>query len=138
MTETTNLPQDLAWTGHTDGRVAAILRLTQWMVDRHLDAEHYDVAGVVAQIVPNVPAADVAAQLDVIYADAFDAADFDTRGGDAVRDHYDRWDDIGGLTADEKASECRDEGWAAARLNAEMLVTLDDNRLRVAARFGSG
>jgi hypothetical protein len=134
VTETTNLPQDLAWTAHADGRVAAILRLTQWMVDRHLDAEHYDVTGIAAAIVPNLPTDDVRAQVDLIYADAFDAADFDTRGREAVLDRYDRWDDVVGLTADEKASELRDEAWAAARLNAEMLVSLSDNRLRTAAR----
>jgi hypothetical protein len=129
VTETPNTPHDLAWTVHTDQRVAAILRLTQWMVDDHLNAEHYDVTGVVAAIVPNVPAADARAQCDLIYADAFDAADFDTRGRDAVIERYDRWNDLVGLTADEKASELRDEGWAAARLNAEMLVTLNDKRL---------
>jgi hypothetical protein len=136
VTETANLPPDLAWTAHTDARVAAILRLTQWMVDRHLDAEHYDVTGVVAVIVPHVPEDMARAAVDTIYADAHDATDFDTRGREAVLDRYDRWDDVVGLTADEKASELRDEAWAAARLNAEMLVTLDDNRLRAAARFG--
>jgi hypothetical protein len=128
VTETVQTPEDLAWAVHTDARVAAILRLTQWAVDHHLDAEHYDVTGIAAAIVPNVPAADARAQFDIIYADAFDAADFDTRGRDAVIERYDRWDDLVGLTADEKASELRDEGWAAARVNAEMLVTLNDKR----------
>jgi len=61
-------------------------------------------------------------------SDLVDATDLDTRGADSVIERLGRWDSMVGLTADEKATEMRDEYRETARFNAAMLISLQDSR----------
>lgn len=120
-----------AYLQHEDTRVAAVLALA------HLAAE-YDyhqptLAVAAAAIVPSVDAKTAHASFMAIVGDLEESVQFDTRGADAVREVYGRWNDTLGMDADDKASELRDERRASARFHAEMLVTTHDN-LRERAR----
>lgn len=110
-----------------DPRLSALLRLAQWAADRPEDAEHYDAAAVATALAPNVPETAARTSFGLIVSDLMDATDLDTRGGDAVIERLGRWDEIVGLTADEKASEMRDEHRETAKFQAEMLLTTSDN-----------
>jgi len=123
MTSTTLTPVTLP-----DVRLSALLKLAQWTADSPEFAELHDAPAIAAGLVPNIPAAEAAAAFSLIVSDLVDATDLDTRGADSVIERLGRWDSMVGLTADEKATEMRDEYRETARFNAAMLISLQDSR----------
>lgn len=123
MTETPNHAQ------HDDPRVTAILRLALLDIDHPEIVEPYDLPGVAAAIVHHVHPVRAREAFNVISGNYADAHMFDTYGGDAVREVYSEhgrgnWD-LPGQNGDEKAVELRDEARDSARIEAELLVSLE-------------
>jgi hypothetical protein len=124
MTETRNLDKYPEHVQHDDLRVQALLILAQFAVDCVPTPTPLVDASVA--IVPHVDRELATRQFKTIVADFESAVDYDTRGAEAVRENLGRWDDTVGVTADEKATEMRDELRLMGRYGASMLVTLED------------
>lgn len=110
---------------HDDIRVAAILALGQFSAEYpSMDDAPLELA--VCAMLPNVPSVQVVNAFHLIAGDLFTAVDMDARGAEAVRELFAVWSDAF-MSADEKASDLRDEARRSARLAACMLVTTSDN-----------
>jgi hypothetical protein len=118
---TTTTPDYLA---HDDIRVRAVLALADLsaqypaMDDTALELA---VTSMLAAVEPRQAVNTFRACAD----DLCTAIDYDTRGGDAVTERLGAWSGDY-LSADEKATDSRDEARESARLNAELLVSLQD------------
>lgn len=110
---------------HEDVRVAAILALGQFSAEFPAgDDAPFELA--VAAMLPNLPFQQVMNAFRLIAGDLFTAVDMDARGAEAVRELFASWSDAF-MSADEKASDLRDEARRSARLAACMLVTTSDS-----------
>lgn len=109
---------------HDDVRVAAILALGQYSAEfPHMTDAPFELA--VAAMLPNLPHQQVMNAFRLVAADLFTAVDMDSRGAEAVRETFGAWSDSY-MSADDKATELRDEARQSARLAAEMLVSTSD------------
>lgn len=121
----TETPTHLA---HDDPRAQSILVLAESYNDETtLTTADKDM--IVLVILPNVPPAQAVNTFRMIADDLATVADYDTRGAVAVEERHGRWvttSNTVGLSADDFASEQRDQLRADARANTAMLVTLQD------------
>lgn len=110
---------------HDDIRVRAILALAQHSAEYPAMPDGGAEVAVVAML-PQVPADQAVNVFWLVAHDLADAVDLDARGAEAVVERLGAWAGTDYLTADEKASEMRDEARRAARLSSEMLVSTQD------------
>ena len=133
MTETQNPQTDTSiyrpWMANASERVTALLMLAQAHADDY-GLTRWEYEFIATATVNRVDVTRALSVFRTISEDLESATGFDTRGGDAVVEVYGRWSDADYLTADEKATELRDELRASATVNAEMLLTLNDNLSR--------
>src|SRR5882757_2710132 len=110
---------------HDDVRVAAILHLAQHAAEYPaLDATPLELA--VCAMLPHVPSRQVVGAFRLTAADLATAADYDTRGAEAVIDRLGSgW--FSADEADEKATKMTDAHRADARLAVCMLVSTSDS-----------
>jgi hypothetical protein len=110
---------------HEDSRVRAILALANLSAGLPAFDDAPLELAVVAML-PAVPAGQSVNAFRLIAGDLATAVDYDTRGAEAVYDLIGPWASSFGMSADEKATEMRDEARQSARLAAEMLVSTSD------------
>lgn len=118
----TTTPEYLA---HDDSRVRAILALANLSAELPaFDDAPLELA--VAAMLPAVPSGQAVNAFRLIAGDLATALDMDSGGAEAVRETLGAWSDTF-MSADDKATEMRDEARQSARLAAEMLASLQDS-----------